>query len=78
MKAKINRGSKFRETLNYVFDAGRDATGLKNPERAARFVAGVFRRSQVAPGHWPPGLALLVVTATRRAVEFGKVGHSGE
>ena len=40
MKAKVSRGGGFRGALNYVFDAGRKATGKKKAERVGGNLAG--------------------------------------
>ena len=40
MKAKVSRGGGFRGALNYVFDAGSEATHTKNAERVAGNMAG--------------------------------------
>lgn len=40
MKAKVSRGGGFRGALNYVFDAGKEATHTKNAERVAGNMAG--------------------------------------
>lgn len=40
MKAKVSRGGGFRGALDYVFDAGKKATGKKKAERVAGNMAG--------------------------------------
>jgi hypothetical protein len=40
MKPKITRGSGFRGALNYVFDIGPKATGLKKPEKVGGNMSG--------------------------------------